>query len=190
MYLVFDTETSGLPQNWKAPVTAVNNWPRLIQIAWVEFTKAGEQIDRKSYIIRPEGFKISKAAIDVHGITTEQASTAGTDLVPVLLEFSNAIDRSKNLVAHNISFDEKVVGAEFLRNKISNRLFQTQRICTMKMSTNYCKIPGSYGYKWPSLSELHYKLFGSHFQEAHNADIDVEVCAKCFFELKRIGIIT
>ena len=60
----------------------------------------------------------------------------------------------------------------------------------MKMSTNYCKIPGSYGYKWPSLSELHYKLFGSHFQEAHNADIDVEVCAKCFFELKRIGIIT
>ena len=35
MYLFFDTETTGLPRNWKAPVTHLNNWPRMIQIAWI-----------------------------------------------------------------------------------------------------------------------------------------------------------
>jgi len=30
MYLFFDTETTGLPRNWKAPVTDLDNWPRMV----------------------------------------------------------------------------------------------------------------------------------------------------------------
>ena len=37
MYLFFDTETTGLPRSWKAPITDSNNWPRLVQIAWLVF---------------------------------------------------------------------------------------------------------------------------------------------------------
>jgi DNA polymerase-3 subunit epsilon len=88
-----------------------------------------------------------------------------------------------------MDFDEKIVGAEFIRENISNRLFQTSRICTMKASTNFCKIPGPYGYKWPTLSELHFSLFHTEFEDTHNAIVDVEVCAKCFFQLKKVGII-
>jgi uncharacterized protein YprB with RNaseH-like and TPR domain len=37
MYLFFDTETTGLPKNWKAPVTDLNNWPRLVQFAFLKY---------------------------------------------------------------------------------------------------------------------------------------------------------
>ncbi|MCX6741278.1 MAG: hypothetical protein NTY61_02675, partial [Candidatus Parcubacteria bacterium] len=33
-YLFFDTETTGLPKNWKAPIEDLDNWPRIVQIAW------------------------------------------------------------------------------------------------------------------------------------------------------------
>ena len=34
MYLIFDTETTGLPKRFDAPITDTDNWPRCIQIAW------------------------------------------------------------------------------------------------------------------------------------------------------------
>ncbi len=189
MYLFFDTETNGLPQNWNAPVTAVHNWPRMVQLAWIETDESGAETNRKDYVIKPDGFTIPKAVAKVHGITTDRALAEGVALTPVLEEFSQAIERSKTIVAHNMNFDEKIVGAEFIRADIANRLFQTRRVCTMKRSTEFCKIPGNYGYKWPTLTELHLKLFKKPFQEAHNAAIDVAACAKCFFELKVHGVV-
>jgi len=35
MYLFFDTETTGLPKKWKAPITDLDNWPRLVQLAYL-----------------------------------------------------------------------------------------------------------------------------------------------------------
>ena len=34
MYLVFDTETTGLPKKWNAPLSDSENWPRCVQLAW------------------------------------------------------------------------------------------------------------------------------------------------------------
>jgi hypothetical protein len=60
----------------------------------------------------------------------------------------------------------------------------------MQASVDYCQIPNSHGsYKWPNLNELHSKLFLETFPDAHNAWVDVKACARCFFELKRRGII-
>ncbi len=106
-----------------------------------------------------------------------------------LNEFAGAMKRSNFLVAHNMNFDDKIVGAEFLRTGFKNRLTDIPKICTMKISTDYCKLPGPYGYKLPSLSELHYKLFEEYFDEAHDAAVDVRACANCFFELKERGVI-
>jgi len=107
----------------------------------------------------------------------------------VLNEFAGAMEKSDFLVAHNMNFDEKIVGPEFLRVDLDSRLTDIPKICTMEMSTDYCKLRGPYGYKWPSLSELHYKLFNEYFDEAHDAAVDVRACANCFFELKDRGII-
>ena len=188
MYLFFDTETTGLPRNYRAPVSDLANWPRMIQIAWLLYDDKRQKIAGHEYIIRPEGFTIPGEAAKVHGITTERAMDEGADLKRVLEEFNQYIDETKEIIAHNISFDEKIVGAEFIRKGIETRLFQKPRICTMHGSTDFCQLPGKYGYKWPRLSELHIKLFGEDFEGAHDALADIEATARCYWELKRLGI--
>ena len=114
MYLFFDTETTGLPKNWKAPIEDLNNWPRLVQLAWLVYDRNGNQIYGKDYIVRPDGFTIPANSSKVHGITTEQAISEGMPLAYVMSEFQKDINQAEYLVAHNMSFDEKIVGAEFL----------------------------------------------------------------------------
>jgi len=187
MYLFFDTETTGLPKNWKAPVTDLNNWPRLVQLAFLLCDKNGNKISGGDYIIKPDGFTIPTDASRIHGISTERAIQYGQPLKAVLQVFQTLIDQAEILVAHNMSFDEKIVGAEFLRSKMPNSLVDKRKICTMQSTTNFCAIEGSYGYKWPKLSELHYKLFKTDFEELHNAAVDIDATAKCFWELKKLN---
>ena len=189
IYLFFDTETTGLPQNWKAPVSDTNNWPRIVQIAWVLSSQENGWLESKDFIIKPEGFTIPKESSGVHGISTEQAYEEGKDLLDVLNEFGKDLQKSTRLVAHNISFDEKVLGAEFIRKGVENDFFEKRRLCTMQKSTDYCKLPGRYGYKWPTLSELHNILFGKDFEDAHNALGDVNATEKCFWELRKLNIL-
>ncbi|MCX7611558.1 MAG: 3'-5' exonuclease [Ignavibacterium sp.] len=187
MYLFFDTETTGLPRNWKAPVTDLNNWPRLIQLAFLYYDSNGNKISGGDFIIKPEGFTIPTEASRIHGISTERALREGQLIKNVLQKFQSLVGQASYLVAHNMSFDEKIVGAEFLRNGMQNIIQHKNKICTMEMTTDFCAIVGPYGYKWPKLSELHYKLFGTVFEEAHNAAVDITATAKCFWELKRLG---
>ena len=189
MYLFFDTETTGLPRNWKAPVTDLNNWPRLVQLAFLYYDEKGNKINGSNFIIKPDGFKISTEVSKIHRITNERALSEGVPLKSVLDNFQNILSQSKYLVAHNMSFDEKIIGAEFLRINMTNGLNGKKKICTMEQSTNYCKLEGPYGYKWPKLSELHYKLFKTVFEESHNAEVDINVTAKCFWELKKINVL-
>lgn len=187
MYLFFDTETTGLPRNWKAPVSDLNNWPRLVQLAFLHYDINGIKISEGDLIIKPEGFSIPADASRIHGITTEKAIREGKSLTNVLQNFQSLINQAGVLVAHNMSFDEKIVGAEFLRIGMQNPIPSKRKICTMESTTSFCALDGPYGYKWPKLSELHYKLFGTSIEEAHNAAIDITATAKCFWELKRIG---
>ena len=189
MYLFFDTETTGLPRNWKAPVTDLNNWPRMIQIAWIACDNQGKRIESGDFIIKPENFTIPSDASRVHGISTERANSEGELLESVLVKFNKLVEEADFIVAHNISFDEKIVGAEFLRKGVQTSFEQKRKLCTMKASTDYCKIPGPYGNKWPKLSELHIKLFGVDFDEAHDASVDINATEKCFWEMRKLGLI-
>jgi DNA polymerase III epsilon subunit-like protein len=191
MYLVFDTETTGLPRNWNAPTTDLNNWPRIVQLAWQFYDEAGGLLMEADHIIRPDGFIIPGESTMVHGISTEKALREGIGLKEALLEFADILSLSSGLVAHNISFDERIVGAEFIRTDLPRELInQVKKICTMEWSVEYCKLPGGpRGYKYPNLNQLHNCLFGQGFDGAHNALVDVQACARCFFEMKKQGII-
>ncbi len=189
MYVFFDTETTGLPKSWKAPVSDIDNWPRLVQLAWLYFDGEGNQISTGDFIVRPEGFIIPEDSSSIHGISTERALKEGLPLDEVLRQFQDIVDRAEFLVAHNMSFDEKIVGAEFLRLGKMNVIEEKAKICTMEKATNFCAIEGPYGYKWPKLSELHQKLFGRDFSEAHDAAVDIMATATCFWEMKRLGIL-
>jgi len=92
-------------------------------------------------------------------------------------------------VAHNLKFDESVLGAEFIRAGLENPLAKLKRICTMQASTSYCRIEGMYGFKWPTLEELHRHLFGEAPTAAHSASGDARACARCFFELRQRKVI-
>lgn len=191
MYLFFDTETTGLPISWNAPISDLTNWPRVVQIAWLLYDKSGNEISSKEYIIKPENYFIPHDSAKVHGITTDIANEKGIELKAVLNEFGKVLKDSKYLIAHNINFDHKIISAEFLRKKISSNISQIKKICTMESSADFCKIPGgtTKPFKYPKLSELHFKLFNHDFKDAHDAMVDVKACAKCFFELQKLNII-
>lgn len=189
MYLFFDTETTGLPLNWQAPLEDLNNWPRLVQLAWLLTDEKGKEINRQNLIIKPKGFEIPEAAFAVHGISTERAQREGIALNFALTQFAESIKISKILVAHNMNYDEMIMGAEFLRERFKNELFNRLKVCTMIGSIDFCKIENSRGYKWPKLIELHEKLFGFGFEGAHDALADVRACSRCFFELRKRRII-
>lgn len=190
MYLFFDTETTGVPKNYKAPLTDLANWPRAVQIAWAIYDSNGTETGAVEHLIRPDGFTIPAEVTAIHGITTAQALEKGIALTQALSEFWAAVQTAQTLVGHNISFDENILGAEFLRCKMDNPIPSKPRICTMKASVNYCKLPGTSGYKNPKLGELYKILFQTHIEQAHTALADVRATARCFFQLKELGIIT
>ncbi|MEX2364363.1 MAG: DNA polymerase III subunit alpha, partial [Balneolaceae bacterium] len=191
MYLIFDTETTGLPQDFSAPIADLNNWPRLVQLAWQLHDHTGKLISCGNHIVRPEGFTIPFNSEKIHGISTERAQKEGVDLEFVLKEFSKDMQRAYFLIGHNVSFDEKVMGAEYLRKKMPSAIIDKPKIDTKDDGTDFCKIPNNRGgYKWPSLAELHLKIFDKGFSDAHDAAADVEATARCFLELVRLGAIT
>ena len=189
MYIVIDCETTGLPRNWKAPLSDVQKWPRLVQIAWSRMDRDLQKVDEAAFLVRPEGFAIPAEAQRVHRISTERALLEGKPLQKALVDFGEAVRLSEVVVAHNLRFDENVISAEYLRLGLNPPFETKKRICTMLGTTQLCRIPGPYGYKWPSLSELHHSLFGTDIEEAHDAGADVTACANCCFELKRKGLI-
>lgn len=115
MYIIFDTETTGLPKNWNAPYTDTDNWPRCIQIAWQLHDDTGKLIEAKDYLVKPDGFDIPYDAERIHGISTLLAEKEGVPLSDVLKEFNEALDKSKFVVGQNVGFDINVMGCEFVR---------------------------------------------------------------------------
>lgn len=191
-YLFFDTETTGLPKSWNAHVHDLDNWPRMIQLAFAHYDEAGTKLSEHCYIIAPDGFEIPKEASDINRVTTERAIKEGVDLEYALLQFSLALNNSDALIAHNISFDKAIIGSEFIRKDMEhvyNSIKEIENICTMHSTTNFCQLLGPRGYKWPKLQELHFKLFGENFAEAHDALVDVNAMVKCFFKLKELEVL-
>lgn len=191
MYLVFDTETTGLPVNFNAPLSDSANWPRMVQIAWQLHDDNGNLIENQDYIIKPEGYDIPFNASRIHGITTKIANEEGRDLAEVLAEFNDVLKKAKFGVGQNVDFDYKIIGAEFFRKGIETPLAELPQADTMILGTEYTAIPsGKEGkFKSPKLEEIYEKLYGHKFDEAHNAAADVNATAQVFFEMLRIGVI-
>jgi DNA polymerase-3 subunit alpha len=190
MYIIFDTETTGLPRDWNAPITDTSNWPRVIQIAWQLHDDMGNLIEHKDFLIRPEGFDIPYDAERIHGISTELALKYGESLEDVLFLFNKALEKANFVVGQNVGFDVNVLGCEFVRLNVESNMSAMPVLdtCT-EVTAELCRLPGGRGgrFKLPTLTELHSYLFQQPFSEAHNATADVEATTRCFFELLRRG---
>src|SRR6056297_711069 len=188
MYLIFDTETTGLPKRWNAPITDTDNWPRCVQIAWQLHDELGNLIEHQNFLVKPEGFNIPYESEQIHGISTALAEEQGVPLGEVLEAFNQALQQTKFVVGQNVGFDINIMGCEFHREGVESPMTELPVLDTCTEHTaELCQIPGGRGgkFKLPTLTELHEFLFGEPFAEAHNATADVEATTRCFLELIR-----
>ena len=181
-YLFFDTETTGLPKNYKAPYTDLDNWPRVVQLSWL--VSENSEIIKESDNIVKVNFPIPEASSKVHGITNEVSEAKGKPLNNILAEFLNDVQEADFLICHNLSFDMAIVQSELLRADLNPEL-NKKMFCTMKSAVQYCKLPGNYGFKWPKLEELYNICFQEKLENAHDAMVDVKATFRCFDKLEK-----
>lgn len=97
MYLIFDTETTGLPRDYNAPVTDTDNWPRMVQLAWQLHGPMGELIEAKNFIVKPDVVDDAESVVLAHDIAKQIESEMqypGQVKVVVVRE-SRAVDYAK-----------------------------------------------------------------------------------------------
>lgn len=214
IFMVFDTETNGLPKQYNASAEDVDNWPRVLQLAYAIFDQSGNQIKRVCKLIKPDGWRLmthqeayqdaiqrGKSHEDAekgktfwtdNGYSDEKLLAEGVPMSEVMHEYITDRLKCDYVIAHNLSFDSKIMRAEMVRAGLNHIEFTASKVCTMMKGTKHCQIPalnGRAGVKWPTLTELHNKLFGTGFDSSHDAGADVDACATCFFELLRLKVI-
>ena len=200
--LVFDTETTSLPQSKSITPSALHLWPHIVQFSYIVFdTESNKMVKIKDSIIKvPDGFIITEENAKIHGITTEISLAKGVDLLPVLEEFFADFDSADHIVGHNVSFDINMIKAELQRlimNSFNEKLQEyltkintsTKFYCTMQETIELCAIEmkdkfGRPYKKFPKLVELYQKMFGVTPRGLHNSLNDVIVCLRCFIKLK------
>jgi DNA polymerase III epsilon subunit-like protein len=153
-FLVFDTETTGLPRDFSASAfKEPNNWPHIVSISWAVMDgKMNKVLSSQSYIIKPQGWEIPFESTVIHGITTAEASEYGHNLVEIMDKFfSEDVDA---YIAHNIHFDKNVIYNAMLWD-LGYRFFTgfgKPKMCSMQIGRKLCKLPKN---KSPRLSELY-----------------------------------
>jgi len=201
-FFFFDTETNGLPSNYKAPPTQVDNWPEIVSIAWEVWQMEADVwtlITTKSYIAQPpEGCRWNREAERIHGISFERARSEGIPLLQILGEVETELAQATHVVAHNLAFDRSIVLASFLRHRGTAKWTTGKNVCTMMDTISICKILSTSPYatvadpyKWPRLQELHQFLFKKEWEgTAHEALSDVQCMRSCYRALLERGCLT
>lgn len=185
MYLVFDTETSGLPQGRDPKQPSHFATARLVSISWIVLDDGFEAISKDTRLVYPSDFVISPGSVAIHGISQAYALQNGEHVDGVLEAFHTALAQCHTLVAHNISFDVGVVLNEcyrLSRNDIVKKIVGCAKYCTMARGKDLLHLKKS-----PKLAELHEALYGESITNAHNAEFDTHYCARCFQALKKVA---
>ena len=177
--LFFDTETTGLVQDWNDPSCDDN--PRLVQLGMVLCDHNARVLRTTGMMIKPEGFDIPEEASNIHGITTEMAHDYGVPLELALGTFMDLMQKADRRVAHNLKFDDVVMRGELYRADLG--VNDNFGFCTMLASTMIVGLKGKGNRpKWPKLCEAYQHFFGEEFKDAHDALVDVNGCKRIYFE--------
>ena len=187
MYLIFDSSANGSPRNYKAPLDDLFNWPRLVHLSWITLGADMKPLSDHDFLIKPEGFVVPQDALEKHHIEEIDLTEKGHNIKEVLTLFSDALKANKYVFAHNLNYNESIVGSEFYRHSMASPLIAAEKYCLMHEGTYYCKIPGKKGYKWPSLQEMHSKVFNKGYTPSNHARADVIAATRCFIALYKAG---
>ena len=206
--LVFDTETTGLPETKIINPDTLNLWPHIVQLSYVIYDiDKNILVDINDYIVKVKnGITISEESSKIHGITNEISSMSGLEIELILSELFHHLKRVDLIVGHNITFDINIVMVELLRLIYSENKNMTESelisykhylhfisnaknvCCTMKMAKDIFQIKaisktGNEYYKFPKLIETHQHLFTETPNNLHNALNDIFVTLRCFCKI-------
>jgi DNA polymerase-3 subunit alpha len=182
-YTVFDIETTGVPDRDSKYEEDYMEFPHIVSIAWRSKNNAS-----KHFIINQEGRKIDPKLTAIHGISTKMANQSPHTYASVFPMLIDDCSKSAHIVGHNLFFDTSILKANIFRSfgkdsKMAKdaveALDKDKRIDTM-WSAIRAKITTG---KWPSLTELHAKLFNGRGFKAHDALEDILACERCFLEM-------
>lgn len=192
--LVYDTETTGLPL-FDQPSDDPRQ-PHIVELAAGLYdAETGERIDLLHAIVRPNGWTIPDEVARIHGITTERALAEGRAEDEVFGEFVALWRRADLRVAHNESFDARIVRIackRFLGDGLADEWKAGKAECTARLSTPIINLPptgkmmaaGFRKPKTPNLTECIRHFFSEAHDGAHGALADMEGCARVYFYLK------
>lgn len=125
VYLFLDTETTGLPKKRNADPMDFDNWPYVVEIAWLLTDEFGLQVSGDKYIVK-QNVKIPQEAIRVHHITNEDMNSKGVSPKVVYREFIDAVANCDYIIAHNIDFDLPILQCELYRNGFNVSLIRKE----------------------------------------------------------------
>ena len=188
--LLLDTETTGLPRSKVSALTQAENWPHIVSISWIVMESDTNKIlEKKTYVIKPNGWIIPQESINIHGITQEFAEKYGADLADIMQGFLE-IDYDM-MIAHNLAFDENVI-VNAIRWDVGRSDFtgfNKLKGCTMQLGRDICRLPSlstsmspfKRGYKPPKLKELYEFIYKKKPDESqlHGSAYDTEILMDC-----------
>ncbi len=196
--LVFDTETTGLPKNYKPAEEDINNYPNVVQfgaqLLEVDIDNVADNKVLYAYksFVQPyrDGklITIDPRAQAVHNIGIEQCKD-GDSIWNVAMLFQGLCNSADFIMCHNYTFDRNVMVSELLRLGIAPKYARgCQVFCTMKYSTNIMQLPSTYEgqFKFPKLEQLFKYTTGVEMTElfgAHDALEDVKATSICILKL-------
>lgn len=212
-YLICDTETTGLPLSYDAPLDDVGNWPRIIELSWELCWENGETIEKACDLIYPDGtWKFPTGKFwQQHGFTEEENLLNGIPAEEALIKLAIAMNCADVMICHNLSYDKPIIECEMYRYKVYPKAVRRDLVdniiyppdgglcnaglrpkeillkkeCTKLLSTPILKLPGIYGnYAWPKLEVAYEYMFGEPMQGAHHASSDVEATKKVYLWIK------
>ena len=181
---VFDCETTGLVPKDKITKENEPYFPHIVSLSWVIY----DDEDRETLVEKDEIVTCAVPITNsfVHHITDE-ISSKGIPLECALNDFLDDVQGLDLVVAHNLSFDCKMIEVSLFRlgRQADYKKFkQIPSHCSMMSNIKFCGLRNQYGLKFPKLQELYVKLFGEEFENAHNSLADVKACLKCYLKLK------
>jgi DNA polymerase-3 subunit epsilon len=183
--LFIDTEASGLPKKWNAPYSRANNWPFSVQISWLIYKRDGTLIKKENHYINDKDFKITPAAEEIHGISREFLNQKGEPRYKVLQLLAKDLEiYHPLLIGHFMELDFHVISADYFRSGVENPISNSQTFCTMVATKSLNYHPQS---RYLRLGDLYELLFNRPLLHQHNALVDAEATAECFFELLKKG---
>lgn len=193
--LIFDTETSGLPEERNCSVLSLHKWPYIVQLAYILYdTDTNTILDYNDTLINiSDDVYISPESINIHKITREMCNEKGENIRQVLNRFNNVLLETDLIVGHNLQFDKNIIMVEFLRNRMLHNFNPNNIIkptfCTMENGKSICKLTyknkyGNLVAKYPKLLEL-FKYYFDYIPEGlHNAMCDVIITLRCYYKMQ------